>query len=84
MAGEETRQSVLSGLHQVVDVDVDIVVVFDVVHCGLSRDLVDDQSCPLQTIICDILHLFAHKAFWLLTRLPVCRQQVFVLWMTAR
>lgn len=60
--------------------DVDVVVVFDVVHSGLSRDLVDDQACPLHAVICDILYLFTHKTLWLLTRLPVCWQQVFVLW----
>lgn len=64
--------------------DVDIIVIFDVVHRGLCWNLVDDQSRPLQTIICDVLHLFTHKALWLLTRLSVCRQQVFVLWMMER
>lgn len=60
--------------------DVDVVVVFDVIHRGLRRDLVDDQAGPLQAVICDVLHLLTHKALWLLTWLPVCRQQVFVLW----
>lgn len=70
---------VLGGFNQVVDVDVDVVVVFDVVHRGLGGDLIDDQARPLQTVIRDVLHLFAHEALWLLPRLPVCREQVFVL-----
>lgn len=41
-AEDETRQSVLGGLHQVVDVDVNIVVILYVVDGGLRRDLVDD------------------------------------------
>lgn len=69
----ELGQSVLGGLHQIVDMDVDVIVVFDVVHSGLSRDLVDDQARPLHAVICDVLHLFTHKTLWLLTRLPVCR-----------
>lgn len=44
---DETRQSVLGGLHQVVDVDVNIIVIFDVVYCGLCWDLIDDQARPL-------------------------------------
>lgn len=44
---DETGQSVLGGLHQIVDVNVDIIVIFDVVYCGLSWDLVDDQARPL-------------------------------------
>lgn len=60
--------------------DVDVVVVFDVIHCGLSWDLEDDQACPLQAVICDVLHLLTHKALWLLTWFPVCWQQVFVFW----
>lgn len=83
-ADDTTGQSVLGGLHQVVDVDVDIIVIFDVVYCGLSWDLVDDQARPLQAVICDVLHLFTHEALWLLTWLPVCWQQVFVLWATDR
>lgn len=79
-SGGELGQSVLGGLHQIVDMDVDVIVVFDVVHGGLSRDLVDDQARPLHAVIRDVLHLFTHKTLWLLTRLPVCRQQVFVLW----
>lgn len=82
LAGDETGQSVLGGLHEIVDVDVNVIIVFDVIYCGLCWNLVDDQSCPLQTVICNILHLFTHKALWLLTRLPVCWQQVFVLWTT--
>lgn len=81
-AEDETKQSVLGGLHQIVDVDVDVIVIFDVVYRGLSRDLINDQACPLQAVICDVLHLFTHEALWLLTWLPVCWQQVFVLWMT--
>lgn len=73
-------QSGLGGFHQVVDVDVHVVVVFDVVHGGLSRDLVDDQARPFHAVIRHVLHLFTHKTLWLLTRLPVCWQQVFVLW----
>lgn len=76
----ELAQSVLGGLHQVVDVDVDVVVIFDVIHRGLGWDLVDDQPRPLHAVIRDVLHLFTHKALWLLTRFPVCWQQVLVLW----
>lgn len=83
-AGEEARQSVLGGLHQIIHMDVDVIVIFDVVHGGLGWNLVDDQSRPLHTVICDVLHLFTHKALWLLTWLPVSRQQVFVLWMVKR
>lgn len=83
-AGEETRQSVLGGLHQIIDMDVDVIVIFDVVHRGLGWNLVDDQPRPLHTIICDVLHLFTHKALWLLTWLPVSWQQVFVFWMVKR
>lgn len=60
--------------------DVDIVIVFDVIHSGLSWDLEDDQACPLQPVICDVLHLLPHKALRLLTWFPVCWQQVFVFW----
>lgn len=70
--------NVLGGLHEIVDMDVNVIVVFDVIYSGLGWNLVDDQSRSLKTIICDIFHLFTHKALWLLTRLPVCWQQVFV------
>lgn len=46
-AEDDTGQSILGGLHQIVDVDVDIIVIFDVVHRGFSRDLEDDQARPL-------------------------------------
>lgn len=82
LVGDETWQSVLGGLHQVVNVDVDVIVIFNVVYSGLRWDLVDDQARPLQTVICDVLHLFTHKALWLLPGLPVCWQQVFILWRT--
>lgn len=61
--------------------DVDVIVVFDVIHCGLGWDLEDDQACPLQAVICDVLHLLTHKALWLLTWFPVRWQQVLVFWM---
>lgn len=47
LAVDKTRQSVLGGLHQIVDVDVDVIVIFDIVYRGLSWDLVDDQACSL-------------------------------------
>lgn len=46
-AEDDTGQSILGGLHQIVDMDVDIIVIFDVVHRGFSRDLEDDQARPL-------------------------------------
>lgn len=38
----ETRQSVLGGLHQIVHMDVNVVVVFYVIYSGLRGDLIDD------------------------------------------
>lgn len=75
-----STQSLLGGLHQIIHMDVDVIVIFDVIHCGLSWDLEDDQACPLQAIICDVLHLLPHQALWLLPWFPVCWQQVFVFW----
>lgn len=80
LARGKLGQSVLGGLHQIIDMNMDVVIIFDVVHCGLSWDLIDDQPRPLHAVICDVLHLFAHKALRLLAWLPVCWQQVFVLW----
>lgn len=69
----------LGGLDQVVHVDVEIVIVFDVVDRRLGGNLVDDEACSLHTFIRHILHLLTHKALCFLTGLPVCRQQVFIL-----
>lgn len=69
----------LGGLHQVVDVNVEIVVVFDVVDRGLGGDLVDDQPGSLHSFVSNIFDLLTHKALCLLARLPVSRQQVLVL-----
>lgn len=73
---------ILGGLDQVVDVNVEIVVVFDVVDRGLGRDLVDDQPGSLHSFVSNIFNLLTHKALCLLARLPVSRQQVLVLWGT--
>lgn len=73
---------ILGGLDQVVDVNVEIVVVFDVVDGGLGRDLVDDQPGSLHSFVSNIFNLLTHKALCLLARLPVSRQQVLVLWGT--
>lgn len=43
----DSGQSALGGLHQVIDVDVNVIVIFDVIYGGLSWDLVDDQASPL-------------------------------------
>lgn len=70
----------LGGLDQIVHVNVEIVVVFDVVDGGLCGDLVDDQPGSLHSFVSNIFDLLTHKALCLLTRLPVSRQQVLVLW----
>lgn len=69
----------LGGLDQVVHVDVEIIIIFDVVDGRLGWNLVDDEACSLHPFIRHILHLLTHKALCFLTGLPVCRQQVFVL-----
>lgn len=69
---------ILGGLDQVVDVNVEIVIVFDVVDRGLSRDLVDDQPGSLHSFVSNIFNLLTHKALCLLARLPVSRQQMLV------
>lgn len=71
---DESGQLVLGSFHQIIDVDVDVIVIFDVVYSGLSWNLVNNQARPLDAIICDIFHLFTHKALWLFTWLPVCRE----------
>lgn len=63
----------LGGLDQVVDVNVEIVVVFDVVDGGLGGDLVDDQPGSLHSFVSDVFDLLTHEALCLLTRLPVGR-----------
>lgn len=71
---------ILGGLDQVVDVNVKIVVVFDVIDGGLGGDLVDHQPGSLYSFVSNIFNLLTHKALGLLARLPVSRQQVLVLW----
>lgn len=69
----------LGGLDQVVHVDVEIVIVFDVVDRRLGGNLIDDEACSLHSFIRHILHLLTHKALCFLAGLPVCGQQVFIL-----
>lgn len=64
----------LGGFHQVVYMDVKIVVVFDVVDGGLGWDLVDDQASPLHTFVSDILNLFPNQTLRFFSWLPVCGQ----------
>ena len=82
--GERRRtkrsQQRLGGFDQVVDVDVEVVVVFDVVDGGLGWDLVDDQACPLLPLLRHVLHLLPHQALRLLPGGLVCWEQVFVFW----
>ena len=73
-------QQRLGGLDQVVDVDVEVVVVFDVVDGGLGWDLVDDQAGPLVPLLRHVLHLLPHQALRLLPGVLVCWEQVFVFW----
>ena len=54
------QSSVLGGLDQVVDMDVKVIVVFDVVYRRLGRDLVDHQACSLHTFVSNILNLLPH------------------------
>lgn len=76
--GGRLRPASLGGFHQVIDMDMKVIVIFDVVDGGLGRDLVDDQARSLHALVGDILHLLPHQALRLFSRLPVCRQQVFV------
>ena len=69
----------LGGFDQVIDVDVKVIIVFDVVDRGFGWDLVDDQACSLHTLVGNILHLLPHQALRLLSGLPVRWQQVLVL-----
>ena len=70
----------LGGFDQVIDMDMKVIIVFDVVDGGLCWDLVDYQACPLHTLVSNILHLFSHQTLCFLSWLPVCRQQVLVFW----
>lgn len=56
----EQSSVLLGGLDQVVDMDVKVIVVFDVVYGRLGRDLIDHQACSLHTFVSNILHLFPH------------------------
>lgn len=69
----------LGGFDQVINVDVKVIVVFDIVDGGLGWHLVDDQACSLHARVGNVLHLFPYEALCLLSWLPVCRQQVLVL-----
>lgn len=69
----------LGGFDQVINVNVKVIVVFDIVDGGLGWHLVDDQACSLHPHVGNILHLFPYEALGLLSWLPVCRQQVLVL-----
>lgn len=55
-----------------------VIVIFDVVNRGFGWDLVDYQTCSLQTLVSDVLYLFSHQAFCLLSWFPVWGQQVLV------
>lgn len=68
----------LGGFHQVIDMNMKVIIVFDIVDRGLGWDLVDDQACSLHTLVSNILHLFPHQTLRLFSWLPVGRQQVLV------
>lgn len=68
----------LGGFDQVIDMDMKVIVIFDVVDRGLGWDLVDNQACSLDALVSNILHLFPHQTLRLFSWLPVCRQQVLV------
>ena len=69
----------LGGLDQVIDVDVKVIVIFDIVDGGLGWDLVDHQAGPLHPLVSHVLHLLTHKALCLFPRLTVSWEQVLVL-----
>lgn len=68
----------LGGFDQVIDVDMKVIIIFDIVDRGFGWDLVDDQACSLHSLVGNILHLFPHQTLRLLSRLPVSRQQVLI------
>ena len=81
--GWSVRQRVhylLGGFHQVIDVDMKVIIIFDIVDRGLGWDLVDDQAGSLHTLVCNVLHLLPHQTLRLFSGLPVRRQQVLVFW----
>lgn len=66
----------LGGLHQVVDVDVEVVIEFDEVDGGFGLHLVDHHSRPLPAVLFGILDLFAHQTVDHLAGLSLCRHAV--------
>lgn len=68
----------LGGFDQVIDMDMKVIIIFNIVDRGLGWDLIDDQACSLHTFVSNILHLFPHQTLRLFSWLPVCGQQVFV------
>lgn len=68
----------LGGFDQVIDMDMKVIIIFDVVDRGFGWDLVDDQAGSLHSLVGNILHLFPHQTLRLLPRFPVRRQQVLV------
>lgn len=50
----------LSGFDQVIDMNMKVIIIFDIVDRGLGWDLINDQACSLHALVGNILHLFPH------------------------
>lgn len=64
-------RSSLRSLHQVVDVNEEVVVKLDEVDGGLGLHLVDDHARPFAAVLFGVLHLFPHQAVHHLARFPL-------------
>lgn len=52
--------TLLGLFHQIIDVDMEIIIKLDEIHRGFGFDLVNDLACPFGAIFFGIFHMFTY------------------------